>query len=102
MPLYVDIEPLFKMAIRSPKEYDGYSYIAGVNKVLEMVGKLPFADVAPVQHGHWEPIRADSKGYTNHWNCSACGKYVSLRYNEKKCEFDYCHHCGAKMDEVSE
>ena len=72
------------------------------NNFTQLIDDAPTIKAEPVRYGHWEPLHADSKGYTNHWNCSECSRFVSLRYNEKECEFDYCPHCGAKMDEVSE
>lgn len=51
--------------------------------------RLPSADVQPVRHGHWIYTPTSPLGFT----CSECGKEM--------CLFNYCPHCGAKMDEVT-
>ena len=56
--------------------------------VAQILDGLPAADVQEVRHGRW----AD-----NVWvfTCSECGNDAGERW-------DYCPHCGAKMDEVEE
>lgn len=49
---------------------------------------VPLADVAPVVHARWVDFQSDYGFY----KCSNCGdKYGDTFYN-------YCPHCGAKMD----
>lgn len=55
--------------------------------------KLPAADVEPVRHGRW--VDNGSSGFMLS-SCSVCG------FAYRVCNFLYCPHCGAKMDEVSE
>ena len=58
----------------------------GVNDMREYLEDAPSADVAPVVHGEW---RANKDGS---FSCSECKfKFYPLR-------FEYCPHCGAKMD----
>ena len=73
----------------------------GARKIME---EAPAVDAAPVVHGRWEEKAADIV-------CSCCGAAydfeVLLLYrgivNVRSCAgFEYCSHCGAKMDlEVS-
>lgn len=63
-----------------------------INKIAEAVAQKI---VEPVKHGHWEK---DSI-------CSVCGEKVIKRviYRDEMVwedEYDYCPHCGAKMDKV--
>ena len=54
---------------------------------------LNSADVSPVRHGRWK-----CHGDCGVTECSACGWSIE----EYVCDYAYCPHCGAKMDEVSE
>lgn len=55
--------------------------------MIETAKMVKSADVAPVRHGHWEPLGADEWG-----RCSWCG------CPDKKKGAVYCRHCGARMD----
>lgn len=84
-------------------DYTGLS-VEDVKKVTDEVVKglkaLPTVDAVPVVHGHWgEPqgdgcITYDKNAYRQ---CSVCGnrQFLGMQMN-------YCPHCGAKMDEVTE
>ena len=63
--------------------------------VIENVKDQPTVDAVPVVHGHW--IGKPLGGYAT-VRCSVC-KNVLIE-NEGK--WQYCPHCGAKMDEVTE
>lgn len=59
------------------------------SSLIDSIGKLPAADVAPVVHGRWveyqiPPIIC----------CSNCDWATGI---EEK-NFKYCPNCGAKMD----
>ena len=45
--------------------------------------------ILPGQPGHW--IKDQMLGYEPHYNCSVC---TGISHQD----FDYCCHCGAKMD----
>ena len=64
------------------KPWDGHT-----SKDVRRLLSIPAADVAPVLHGRWIGVGYDK--------CSVCGGLELGRTN-------YCPHCGAKMDEVSE
>ena len=67
----------------------GNKCVGLVQIVRDFAAKLPAADVAEVKHGRWEytPIYAEF--------CSVCGGYPDDNANH---HYDYCPHCGAKMD----
>ena len=60
--------------------------------LIDSIGKLPAADVAPVVHGRWEPGNPI---------CPVCGenKFRGLDA-DIWCDWqpDFCPNCGAKMD----
>lgn len=68
---------------------DDYYYCDGCGDV-ELIKALPTADVQPVRHGHWIYTPTSPLGFT----CSECGKEM--------CRFNYCPHCGVRMDEVTQ
>lgn len=72
-----------------------YGYKAdGAEKALEIVNKIPTANVQEVKHGHW----------VNETYCSVCGRFPvdtseSISNRRLTKFFDWCPHCGAKLIE---
>jgi len=60
------------------------------DKIVELIREKN-VDVVPVRHGHW--IKISPAGI---YECSECGKNVMT--SDIKV-YEYCHGCGAKMDE---
>ena len=60
--------------------------LIGLQNALE---EIPTADVVEVVHGEWKPNNLN--GFKI-YDCSNCGIHMEARWN-------YCPHCGAKMDE---
>ena len=61
---------------------------------LKMIMSVPIEDVAPVVHGWWIKINEhkDIEGWFEYdYVCSVCDGIAEDNY-------DYCPHCGAKMD----
>ena len=65
------------------------------------IDDLPAVDAAPVVHGRWieYPLCLGYAGtYSeDHIVCSNCKSVWNIIENDTEC-FDYCPHCGAKMD----
>lgn len=59
-----------------------------------IVDSQPTVDAAPVRHGRWISRPAPSNSYCGYLICSNCGEEVNDAY-----EYNYCPHCGARMDE---
>lgn len=57
-------------------------------EIIDALENIPSADVAPIRHGHWISVKAPIAAY----ECSECMALVSGG------DFDFCPHCGAKMD----
>lgn len=65
----------------------------------EMLRDAPTVDAVEVIHAHW----IGERGYLVH-ECSNCHKEFQEAEDDYGCDFevldfDYCPHCGAKMDE---
>lgn len=71
-----------------------------LSEEFEIIETEPSADVAPVVHGKWKPVRYTTycscgKSYeTYHYLCTACNHVAYAQPYGLK----YCPHCGAKMD----
>lgn len=67
---------------------------------FEMVDASPTVDTE--RHGHWISLYPCEEPITNLFKCSVCG--MGYEDDDTDCqvyfEWDYCPHCGAKMDEV--
>lgn len=62
--------------------------------IEDLINGIPTVPAAHVVHGQWEYIPEDGK-FRAILICSKCKKCVG-EYDR----FDYCPHCGAKMDRV--
>lgn len=53
---------------------------------------------ADTTHGQWKPHKPDKRGYAPGFTCSCCARTVYMDYFQTECEYDFCPHCGVKMD----
>ena len=67
------------------------------SSLIDSIGKLPAADVAPVVHGRWV-VRFDGPYKRRRCYCSHCGKHNGVGGIAQNQEKPYCPNCGAKMD----
>lgn len=58
--------------------------------IEENIERFPAADVAPVIHGKW----LNGKTFLENAVCSNCKTTYEAYYSK----YQYCPHCGAKMD----
>ena len=82
MDKYVNVNKMLE-------EYEHSIY--DTTDLVEMLYYMPAADVEEVQHGKWVELPPFKGIYT----CSLCGRWGEYHWN-------YCPHCGAKMDEECE
>lgn len=52
--------------------------------------------------GRWIPVKPDSRGYTDEFDCSVCGGSVHLGFYAKECDYIYCPWCGNFMEDTDE
>ena len=70
----------------------------GIGSAIEVLEDFPTADVAEIKRGRWLPTTGAGRMCRTFvgWECSECG------YMQGEYEYNYCPHCGAKMDEVEQ
>ena len=72
-----------------PYAHAGESIDADV--VISDIKGMKNADVAPVQHGRWEP---QTNNGVYEFGCTECGYFPGIKFWKSP----YCPNCGAKMD----
>lgn len=82
MSRYIDTDEI-------KRQWDIYGSFDVMDRILADV--FPIVDAVPVVHGHWEYIG----GYGYQYRCSKCFSCASHKTN-------FCPHCGALMNEVTE
>lgn len=61
----------------------------------------PMQDVQPIKHAHWIDEELELGEDFCLYKCSNCGEEFQLMDGTPNDnDYDYCPHCGAKMDEV--
>ena len=100
MSRYIDAEQLEKRMCETCEKNEHCEKDHCLSKCL--IAQVPTADVAPVVHGHFEIHEEVFKFLT----CSICGGETAVDEFQSAKQWaetlNYCAHCGAKMDEVSE
>lgn len=77
------------LRIISAIRYDTYY---GPYTIYQKIRNLPTVEYEPVVHGRWKKSRIPVPVYGGiEISCSSCGRIAAHEYN-------YCPHCGAKMD----
>lgn len=77
--------------LRELADADRDGRVLVLSETMEDVSAL---DVAPVVHGHFVHDGPRFAGGVDWWHCSNCGGLLS----GVETQFEYCPHCGAKMD----
>ena len=75
-------------------EIDGRREAYEASYIRKHVREMPKEDVKPVAHAHWIKSNYDNIDGTI-YKCSNCNTEMFSAWN-------YCPHCGAKMDEQEE
>ena len=88
MPEYIERQEVLD-ALQAPEMFGITPYH------IELINRIPAADVVPVIHAHWAKT---SKGVIYCSNCGAvCG--IGAHIEEVTEDHYFCYYCGAKMDE---
>lgn len=96
MPRYIDAEKEIEEieSVLDEKREEGFGEddpaFYTLMRFAKKLRNAPTADVAPVVHGHWS-LDEQEKAH-----CSACGIKRDAR---TQIGWNYCPHCGAKMEE---
>ena len=96
LPSLFDEEYKKTMKLISEGESHLDNLAEGFTEAHQVILKQPTIEAEPVRHGEW--LHLEHMKY----RCSACERacYVATIMNEPS--FEYCPHCGAKMDGGSE
>lgn len=68
------------------------------------IDSMPTIDAESVRHGRWierEVFETDGSADIGEWQsarCSVCGRYHTTPYSYYFTEYEFCPHCGSKMD----
>lgn len=87
-PRYIDIK---KFTI--PRGF--FNQDLNVPKIFDLLYSQPTADVVEVKHGEWIAYRNPVEVV---FICSECKYRYFFADPEEECEYNFCPHCGAKMD----
>ena len=67
------------------------------------ISRFPISDVAEVRHGKWIDLHDEDVLYEQTYKCSVCGEcFVLETGTPQENEYNYCPHCGAKMNRKEE
>ena len=96
----------FKVAYIDTDNFLDLFYVASagqdkqfIDTVEMVVSNTPAADVVEVRHGKWIDLHDENVLYEQTYKCSICGEwFVFESGTPKENEYNYCSHCGAKMD----
>lgn len=86
---------VFAHKVEGSEEYKE-GFLDGAMCVLDAIDEMPTIDAKPVVHAHWEKVR---KGRHICSNCKVKASLTSDEYDYMEDLSDYCHICGAQMDE---
>ena len=62
---------------------------------MDLIDDMPAVDVQPVKRGRW--MTSHPVDIAKEFKCTACGGLVELPVFAKKCYYDFCPKCGARM-----
>lgn len=70
------------------------------NQIIDLFDDLPTADVQPVKRGKWEQLVSKQSGlnYEVGARCSCCNEHTVTICICEAMPFEFCPHCGARMD----
>ena len=71
-------------------------YAKGFQAALLAVMSIPIADVAPVKHGHFRRLTFSGDTII----CSECKMAYNIFETNGAENFNFCPHCGARMDKT--
>ena len=91
MSRYIDVDKAYEIAKNYHKDFT--QSIADLTSLREVLDDTPTADVGEIIHSEWRTA-------TVRMNCIdvTCRNYHNTEKISVTNYFEYCPHCGAKMD----
>lgn len=83
--------------VPADNEWDS-GYNIAMAEMLEFIKQLPAVDVKPVKHGQWICEFYNDVFDVYQADCSACKRESTNKYDKVSESYEYCPHCGARMD----
>lgn len=84
------------------KDTKTFYKIKGAKEILDSVDTdlcyVPVADVQPVKRGRWICEFYNDLFDVYQADCSVCKKESTDKYDKVSESYEYCPHCGARMD----
>lgn len=68
---------------------------------VDDIEALPTADVQKIKHGKWINSKRGFK-LREDYECSLCHSPDGIKHFYSGIKYNYCPHCGAKMDKENE
>lgn len=65
---------------------------------IKAIKEFPSADVQSVKHGQWVCEFYNDVFDVYQADCSVCKKESTDKYDKVSESYEYCPHCGARMD----
>ena len=94
---YIEREAVKKLICGFCADCDGDTDVCEYRDI--QVDAIPAADVRPVVKANWKHRKDSAWCGGGCTECSACGFGYSDEYYHEVEEFNFCPHCGAKMEE---
>lgn len=92
-----------EIKIRLPFALPPYNMMLLRNSIRQGIQDTPTVDAEPVRHGHWTVDKwSDDAIMRTEFTCSACGVQFVAAGDANISVFEYCPHCGRKMDEEAD
>ena len=91
---YIDLEETVTTLKRNSQKYFS-SFHKGYVQAIEDLADIPAAKVAPVRHGRFRSLTFSGDTII----CSECKIAYNIFETNGAENFNFCPHCGAKMDE---
>lgn len=66
------------------------------SEFADMIDHAETIEQSPIVHAHWVACEDE---YEDEYKCSACGGIQFFAMTPQDEGWEYCPHCGAKMDE---
>ena len=69
-----------------------------IGMAIDFIKNYPAADVQSVKHGQWICEFYNDVFDVYQADCSACKRESTNKYDKVSESYEYCPHCGARMD----
>lgn len=100
MDEYISREDVLDIASQYCPDDDGSCSKAGVDlrEMLDEIEALPSTDVQSVKQGRWMCEFYNDVFDVYQADCSVCKRESTNKYDKVSESYEYCPHCGARMD----